>query len=430
MDYQNLTAESVIYYIKQKTKLFPNAAALKSYEIGINGNTADGDGFINFVFRVWDEATHRSVIVKQARDYARTFDTTRDMQMRYLPERNTIEAEILKIKYAITPEYIPEIYWVDPANHLYICEDCSNLKILRFEMMAGRAPEKVPHMIGELVAKNNFYTSELYLSPDLHQKLTAHFANPEMRNLFETILFLHDEHPLGDPHIDPKVDPIRLAMGDMPWKSHAFRTEMLKLRHIYMAKSECLIHSDLHTSNILVDDDHIKTIDMEYAFVGPCSADAGYLMGNFIYEYLRWFYIDDTDRPGTAKRMRHQSLHYIRAFLESYRKVFKDCWEKDVRATYRGFDDYCDYLLEQFFHEAIGFIGCQIMSRVGGCVRLPDFDTLSSQTDQYEACRISLIIGQYLIMHRDEIHSVSALIDTIKTLTIQSRLLFKKANAR
>ena len=282
MDYQNLTAESVIPYIKQETRLFPDNVILKSYEIGINGSTADGDGFINFVFRVWDEVTNRSVIVKQARNYARTFNTTRDIQMRYLPERNTIEAEILKIKYAITPEYIPKIYWVDAANHLYICEDCSDLKILRFEMMAGHAPEKVPYMIGELVAKNNFYTSELYLSPDLHQKLTAHFANPEMRNLFETILFLHDEHPLGDPHSDPNVDPIRLAMGDIPWKSHAFRTEMLKLRHIYMAKSECLIHSDLHTSNIMIDDDHLKTIDMEYAFVGPCSADAGYLIGNFI----------------------------------------------------------------------------------------------------------------------------------------------------
>lgn len=89
MDYQNLTAESVISYLKEKTKLFPDDAVLKSYEIGIDGSTADGDGFINFVFRVWDEVTNRSVIVKQARNYARTFNTTRDIQMRYLP-RNAI----------------------------------------------------------------------------------------------------------------------------------------------------------------------------------------------------------------------------------------------------------------------------------------------------------------------------------------------------
>jgi 5-methylthioribose kinase len=61
---------------------------------------------------------------------------------------------------------------------------------------------------------------------------------------------------------------------------------------------------------------------------------------------------------------------------------------------------------------------------------LPDFDTLPSRKDQYEACRISLIIGQYLIMHRNEIHTIDALIDTIQTLTIQSRLLFKRADAR
>ena len=89
MDYQNLTAESVISYLKEKTKLFPDDAVLKSYEIGIDGNLADGDGFINFVFRVWDEVTNRSEIVKQARNCARTFNTTRDIHMRYLP-RNAI----------------------------------------------------------------------------------------------------------------------------------------------------------------------------------------------------------------------------------------------------------------------------------------------------------------------------------------------------
>ena len=73
-----------------------------------------------------------------------------------------------------------------------------------------------------------------------------------MRLVFEIGLFLKDEHAIDDhdPHDDPNADPERLAMGDAPWKSRAFRTEMLKLRDIHMKHCECLVHGDLHLSLI------------------------------------------------------------------------------------------------------------------------------------------------------------------------------------
>jgi 5-methylthioribose kinase len=411
MDYKNLTPESAAAYIKNETDLFPEDADLDVYEIGSGGNNAnDGDGFINFVFRITDTKTHHSVILKQARDYARTFkgDTP------FIPERNATEAKLMAIKSAITPDYIPEIYRVDETNHLYICEDCGNLKIWRFALDAGKIYPKIPKMVGELVAKNNFYTSELYLEPEVHQKLEATFNNATMRNLFENILFLHI---ITTPE---EKDPVRLEMANVIWQDHAFRTEMLKLRHIYMAKSECLIHSDLHTSNIMVDADHMKTIDMEYAFMGPCSADSGYLIGNFLYQYLRWFYCPATE-DSTPEEMRAYALDCIRDFLNTYFDVFKACWAKDVRKIYQGFDDYRDYLLDRYFHETVGFIGCQIMSRIGRDTATPDIDTIPDKNDQYEACRILLLIAQYLVLHRKEITDTDDLIKTVVELTETSR---------
>ena len=264
------------------------------------------------------------------------------------------------------------------------------------------------------MAKNNFYTSELYLEPELHQKLEATFNNATMRNLFENILFLHI---ITTPE---EKDPVRLEMANVIWQDHAFRTEMLKLRHIYMAKSECLIHSDLHTSNIMVDADHMKTIDMEYAFMGPCSADSGYLIGNFLYQYLRWFYCPAT-ADSTPEEMRAYALDCIRDFSNTYFDVFKACWAKDVRKIYQGFDDYRDYLLDRYFHETVGFIGCQIMSRIGRDIATPDIDTIPDKNDQYEACRILLLIAQYLVLHREEITDTDDLIKTVVELTETSR---------
>jgi|LGVE01.1.fsa_nt_gb hypothetical protein len=56
MQYQDLTLETVIEYIKAKTTIFEDDAKLMVYEIGKRED--DDDGFVN---HVWDE-NEKSVI--------------------------------------------------------------------------------------------------------------------------------------------------------------------------------------------------------------------------------------------------------------------------------------------------------------------------------------------------------------------------------
>ncbi|WP_090242155.1 S-methyl-5-thioribose kinase [Eubacterium barkeri] len=424
MMFKDLNKESVIVYIKTQTTLFPEQAELKVYEIG--EGEEDGDGFINFLYRVW-ETGGRSVIVKQAKTYYKAFG---EGEGPFVPDRNALEADILRLKYAITPEYIPQIYYIDLVNHIYICEDCGHLNILRFELMKGKSFPGLAEHIGAFIARNNFYTSEIYLDPQTHKELEAKFINPHMRKIFETGLFLKDESAFEnrDPHHNPDADPIRLAMGDAPWESMAFRTEMLKLRHIHMKKSECLVHGDLHTSNIMVGGDEMKVIDMEYTYMGPLSADMGYLMGSILYEYIRWFYMPDG--PGAqCEAMREYVLKLMRGILNTYVEVYTACWDADARVTYKGYDDYREFVLANWFHEMVGFTGCQIISRVGGLVPLPDFDTIADKQDQYEACRIALILANYFIMNREEVADIDDFMARIVKMTKQSRAVFQAARS-
>ncbi|MEG0377861.1 MAG: methylthioribose kinase MtnK1, partial [Eubacterium sp.] len=253
-NYKDINKETVKDYLKDCTKYFAPDANLTVYEIG--ESEEDGDGFINFLYRVWDE-NRKSVIVKQAKTYYKAFE---EGVGPFVVDRNALEADIMRIKGAIVPEYIPEIYQVDLDNHIYLCEDCSDLKILRFELMKGKTFPEFPKKIGEFIAKTNFYTSEYYLDATVYKELQTKFMNPNMRLVFEVGLFLKDESAIEgyDPHDDPNTDPERLAMGDAPWESKAFRTEMLKLREIHMKRAECLVHGDLHTSNIMIDDHKMK----------------------------------------------------------------------------------------------------------------------------------------------------------------------------
>lgn len=417
--YQDLNKTTVIDYIKSQTKLFPQDAVLQVYEIGEGED--DGDGFINFLYRVWQDGG-LSVIVKQAKTYYKALGNAKGP---FVLQRNAMEAGLMRLKGAITPEYIPKIYHLDTENHLYICEDCGDLGILRFEWMKGHSFPRFPEMIGEFVAKSNFYTSEIYLEPEAHKAIQVKYMNPQMRIVFEKGLFLKDEHAIEghDPHENPQADPVRVDMGDAVWKSRAFRIEMLKLRHIHMKKSECLVHGDLHTSNIMIGPDAMKIIDMEYSYVGASSSDSGYLLGSILYEYIRWFYM--TDQPeALGAAMRAEILDAIRGMVETYRRCYTEYWQKDARETYRDYPEYCDYVLDTWFTETVGFTGCQIISRVGGMVPLPDYDTIPDQADRYEACRITLMIANYLIMHREEITDVDALIAIIVSMTEKGRKLF------
>ncbi|MBC3887582.1 S-methyl-5-thioribose kinase [Acetobacterium paludosum] len=409
MSYRDLTPKTVIEYIKNYTDIFPAEAVLDVYEVG--GGEDDGDGFVNHIYRVWDE-TGKSVILKQAKPHMRVLGEAAKLTTK----RNQTEAEIIKLRTAITPEYLPKMYHVDQGNNLFVYEDCGHLKIMRFELIKGKSFPEFPKQIGEFIAKSNFYTSEIYLDQITHKALECKFMNPEMRRIMETILFSRESFLEHDIDHTLEGDPNHLAMAELFWDKREVRVELLKLRGIFMKRSECLVHGDLHTSNIMIDEKEMKVIDMEYPFMGPTSADMGYLMGNLIYEYIAWFYHPE-GTPKSRKAYRKEILGYIKDMVYEYQKVYSGCWDKDAKPIYREYTEYRDDILKKQIKEVCGFAGCQIASRVGALVPLPDFDVLQNLDSRNSARRLSLLIADTLIMKHEEIETVKDIIKLIKTIT-------------
>jgi len=413
MTYRDLDTESVKSYLAERTSLFPKDAVVGARELG--RNETDGDGYVNFLFRVWDEKTGRSAIVKQAKPYLKVFGEGR---VPLAAERNMIEATIMKLRSAIVPQYVPALYHTDPDNNLYICEDCGDLAIMRYELTRGRAFPLFPQQIGEYMAKCNFYTSEIFHEPETHKELECLFINKHMRALIEDFLFLResalDEHVLSVV----ALDPLNKTISDYFHDKRELTIELFKLRDIFMKKSECLQHGDLHTSNILIGRDGLKVFDMEYTNMGPYSGDAGYLGGNLIYSYIAWFYRKTGDERSRGE-YRREMLRYLRDMVREYFRVFTECWERDAKPLFRGADEYREYLFDNFIREMCGFMGSQIISRVGGLAELPDFDTLEDPREQYQARILALIIAYSLIMNRDKMRSIDDIIGMTRRLAEQ-----------
>ena len=97
---------------------------------------------------------------------------------------------------------------------------------------------------------------------------------------------------------------------------------------------------------------------------------------------------------------------------------------------YRDYTEYRDDLLRTYLKEVCGFAGCQIVSRVGNIVPLPDFDVLKNPVSRNCARRLSLLIADALVMKREEMESVEDIISLIETITYRYFDVMKALKSR
>lgn len=98
-----LSKENVVDYVKSMLNFFNLNGDIKVSAIGEGSVEEDGDGFINFVYRVSDGEHH--LIVKQSTLEARSKGSfTLDLN------RYKLEYDAMKICAAIVPDLIPKLY--------------------------------------------------------------------------------------------------------------------------------------------------------------------------------------------------------------------------------------------------------------------------------------------------------------------------------
>ena len=64
---------------------------------------------------------------------------------------------------------------------------------------------------------------------------------------------------------------------------------LAEMKESYMTRGQALIHSDLHTGSVMVNDTDTRVIDPEFAFFGPMGFDVGAILENLVLNYLSHF---------------------------------------------------------------------------------------------------------------------------------------------
>jgi 5-methylthioribose kinase len=401
-----LSKDNITEYLKEKMPQLDFSKPLVISAIGEGSEEEDGDGFLNFVFRVSDG--HYKLIVKQSRS------TGRRGNFKDLPEnRSELEYQSMEIRKAIVPDLLPDLYFYDGENHIFATEDVSHLKIIRFQLNHSIQFPKFAVQAARYLARTHFYTSEYYLDTKEFRDLTVHFMNHKMRDVFDCNAFItkkDDEQDFGRS-LDPKYDHfIRGILLDPK-----VVLERYKLRRLFITKGEALLHGDFHTSNVFIDQEEMKVIDMEYTFCGPMSYDLGYMQSHLLSQYACAAfrpYENEKDRED----FQNYILHTMQQMFDAYIDEFFACWKQDAKEIYQNVEGLQEELKQTILAEMIGFCATSNFSRCSGEIGYPEYDAIEDPVKKHNAVCLSMFLDYKTILERENYQTSADWIKDIKEI--------------
>ncbi|CAN5155968.1 S-methyl-5-thioribose kinase [soil metagenome] len=377
-----------------------------------------GDGNLNLVFMV--KGGNGSAIVKQALPYVRLVGEQWPLPLK----RSFFEYHALTRQARRDPGMVPEVYVFDAEQAMIVMEYLTPHVILRRALIEGRQLPNTGRDLGLFTARTLFRGSDLAMpTRDKKADIALFSDNVELCDITESLVFSdpYFEAPMNRhtaPQLDKLVSEIR---GDRDLKVEAQR-----MKHLFSAKAETLCHGDLHTGSVMVSDDQTRIIDPEFAFYGPISFDVGMLLANFWMSYFSQ--AGHEQAPGDRETMRAYLLGTVDTIWDTFRAEFSNLWRSERNGIlYQAsvFEDRADGLgaeqalvsvLNDIYHEMLGFAGVEILRRILGLAHNADFETIEDLDRRAQCESKALKLGRYLTVNRERIPSLAEVHATVRRL--------------
>lgn len=395
--YKELKNDELIKFIKDNTSIFSKNSLFVLQEIG--------DGNINFVYRVIEKNSNKSVILKQALPYVRIVGASWPLSL----DRARIEAETEMTFKAFCPENIPEIYYHNSELAATIFEDLGNLNLMRFELMKMHVLPEFAKQIGKFLARTFLFTSDLVMDAKKKKENLKKFVNPDLCKIVEDLVFTDPFKNAKSNNINPEI----LEEANLLWNNTKVILESTCLKELYMNKSQSLIHGDLHTGSIFADKNNMYVFDSEFAFYGPPSYDMGCVVGSLLLNFASWDSVEDR-AAAEIRQFRVWLLNTIFDVFKEFENEFNNIWSKNVNPEYRDIQGYKNILLGNYLKESMGFAGCECIRRTLGLAQVPDFTTIDNLKLRVKGQKISLLFGKKLLYSWKNITDIKDILNILE----------------
>ncbi|MER9048884.1 S-methyl-5-thioribose kinase [Mesorhizobium sp. M0923] len=382
-----------------------------------------GDGNLNLVFIV--AGAEGAAVVKQALPYVRLVGDSWPLPLK----RSFFEYHALTRQQARAPDSVPDIYHFDEGQALIIMEYLSPHIILRRALIEGRQLPNIAKDIGLFMARTLFRGSDLSMATKDRKADLALFAdNVELCDITENLVF---SDPYFDAkmnrHTSPQLDGIVAELR----ADRDLKVEAQRMKHLFAANAETLLHGDLHSGSIMVTDTETRMIDPEFAFYGPIAFDVGMLLANF---WMAFFSQRGHEQNGKRDAMRAYLLDVTVETWSAFRAEFSHLWrtERDGMLYQKslfedqgdrlGAEQALDHMLYSIWTDLLGFAGVEVHRRILGLAHNADFETIADQDLRARCEAKALKFGRHLAVNRRQIHSIDEVNQLAALIERESRI--------
>lgn len=412
MAYEPLNSKSVIAYLKGRPALrdvMPEGEVYEATEIG------DGNLNLVFIVRGTDDPT-RTVVVKQALPYLRVAGDSWPLDR----NRVVFETEALLLQGELAPGMVPRVYDHDYDMSLVIMENLDHHEVMRKPLARReRFPRFVDH-ISTFLANTLFFTSDMYMRGEPKKELQKKFINPELCRIQEDFVFTNpyfrSPENQWNPLLDREVTAIR--------QDGELKEAIALLKEAYMTHAQALIHSDLHTGSIMINQSETRVFDPEFAFMGPMGFDIGALLANLILSYAAHFVRSQAGDERDAYQ--EYLLSLVHDVWSEFATRFEALWVSnnngDLMATPyweftagdHAFATFRSRYIERLLQDASGFAGAEMLRRMLGIVSVWDISSIEDATARAVAERFTIKVGRRWILDGRHATSVDDLIAIVR----------------
>lgn len=415
MAYEILNEKSVIAYLislPELGEIFPKEARLRATEVG--------DGNLNQVFIVLnEEAPYKGVVLKQALPYLRVAGESWPLTL----ERVNFETESLLLYNKICPGLVPLVYHRDTEMYLFVMEYLGEHEIMRKPLVRREKFPLFADHITTFLANSLFFTSDLFLTGLDKKELQKKFINPHLCKIQEDFVFtnpyMNSSENKWNPLLDKEVQEVR--------SNGRLKVRIAILKENYMAHCQALIHSDLHTGSIMINQKETRVIDSEFAFFGPIAYDVAAVIQNLALNYLSHY----AHTPDKKQREEYQAylMELMRDIWLGFAEKFGNLWINNnsgelIPTKYWDFDggeeafaEFRRQYIQKIFHEMVGIAGTKLLRRMMGIVTVWDISSIECPEKRAVSERVAIKLGIRWIMEADSIHTIGEMLDILKLST-------------
>lgn len=393
--YHPLTIETMPAYVRARPELanlFHGDEPLETIEVG--------DGNLNLVFKVWAKADpQRTVVLKQALPYVRLVGDSWPLPT----DRARIEAQALEIQTRLVPQHTPKVYFYDPDMYVIAMQNLNQHIIMRKGLIQGiRYPHFAEH-IGLFMARTLSMTSDLALDYRTKKVEVSRFINPELCKITEDLIFTEPYRKHERNRYHPEIEPLVVALQS----DEALRWEVAQLKEKFMTQAQALVHGDLHTGSIMINQTDTYVIDPEFAFYGPMGFDVGAVIGNLLLNYAAQEarMADPVQRADFRRYLTDTIIQLWHVFVREFQPVWDQADVISMPKSYQR--DYMRRVLQ----DSVGFGAAKMLRRVIGLAGVEDIRGIEDVHGKSVAASLAMNIAVTMMKARHHITQIEEVVE-------------------